>query len=97
FSTSSSGLDSLNLFCQYIYVAFGNFIASKITANLNSFLSSWMTRDSVFAVGSEYLFLKLGAFLNKHSKHVITHFLAQVLVLLLTFYLSYFDSLFYLT
>src|SRR5699024_8600885 len=74
-SSFSSGFGSFNRFCQYIYVAFGKLIALRITANRNSFRSSVMIRDSVFAVGSEYLSLKLGAFLSKHSPHVIIRFL----------------------
>src|SRR5699024_3661991 len=96
-STSSSGFASLNLFCQYIYVALGKFIASRITTNLNSFLSSWITRDSIFAVVSEYLSLKLGAFLSKHSPLEVTHFPAQALVLSLIFALYSFDHYSFLT
>ncbi len=44
-----------------------------------------MIRDSVFAVGSEYLPLKLGAFLSKHSPHGEAQLLVQAPILLLAF------------
>src|SRR5699024_4232654 len=92
FSISSSGSDSLKRFCQYIYVAFGKLIALRITASRNSFRSSVMILDSVFAGGSVCRPLKLGAFLSKHSLHAVIHFLFLTLVHVLAFSLACYFS-----
>ncbi len=69
-----------NCFCQYTYVAFGNFKASRITFNLNSFQSSSITLDSILAVGSIYLSLKLSTFLYRQVQLVKVRFHIQDLL-----------------
>lgn len=61
---------------------FWNPMASWITASLNSTWSSWIILDSIPAVGSKYLSLKLEAFLNRHFPGEVIYFLFRVALLL---------------